>query len=64
MPEPGRMVRFTGTFLKMVRYAGGDGARLAPLIVGDQPPTCVSAEPPVSQAEHASQRNRCAVLAR
>jgi hypothetical protein len=37
-PGPGRMVRFTGTFLKMVRYAAGDGDRLAPLIVGDRPP--------------------------
>ena len=36
--EPGRTVRFTGTFLKMVRYKGGDGDRLAPLIVGDRPP--------------------------
>ncbi|MGP0067329.1 MAG: hypothetical protein ACLQGP_27510 [Isosphaeraceae bacterium] len=35
---PGHTVRFTGTFLKMVRYAGGDGERLAPLIVGDRPP--------------------------
>ena len=32
------MVRFTGTFLKTVRYAAGDGDRLAPLIVGDRPP--------------------------
>ena len=38
VPDLGRNVRFTGTFLKMVRYAGGDGARLAPLIVGDRPP--------------------------
>jgi hypothetical protein len=37
-PGPGRMVRFTGTFLKMVRYTAGDGDRLAPLIVGDHPP--------------------------
>ncbi len=35
---PGRTVRFTGTFLKMVRYAAGDGERLAPLLVGDRPP--------------------------
>ena len=28
IPEIGQMVRFTGTFLKMVRYAGGDGPRL------------------------------------
>src|SRR5262249_20647678 len=35
VPDLGREVRFTGTFLKMVRYAAADGARLAPLIVGD-----------------------------
>ena len=32
---------FTGTFLKMVRYSAGDGDRLAPLVVGDQPPVLV-----------------------
>jgi hypothetical protein len=37
-PEPGQTVQFTGTFLKMVRYAGGDGPRLAPLVVGEKPP--------------------------
>jgi hypothetical protein len=42
MPELGQMVRFTGTFLKMVRYAGGDGARLAPLVVGDRVPVPVA----------------------
>lgn len=41
VPELGQSVRFTGTFLKMVRYAASDGARLAPLIVGDQPPISV-----------------------
>ncbi len=30
MPGPGRLVRFTGTFLKTVRYPAGDGERLAP----------------------------------
>ncbi len=38
-PEPGRRVRFTGTFLKTIRYPAADLARLAPLIVGDRPPT-------------------------
>jgi hypothetical protein len=38
IPRLGQTVRFTGTFLKMVRYAAGDGARLAPLVVGDRPP--------------------------
>jgi hypothetical protein len=41
VPECGQSVRFTGTFLKMVRYIASDGARLAPLIVGDQPPILV-----------------------
>ncbi len=45
MPELGRTVRFTGTFLKMVSYAGGDGARLAPLVVGDRPPMAVAPKP-------------------
>jgi hypothetical protein len=31
-------VRFAGTFLKRVRYQGGDVPRLAPLIVGSRPP--------------------------
>ena len=38
MPAQGRVVQFTGTFLKMVRYAGADTTRLAPLIVGDRQP--------------------------
>jgi hypothetical protein len=42
IPSPGQAVRFTGTFLKMVRYTASDGARLAPLIVGDRPPFAVS----------------------
>jgi hypothetical protein len=37
-PAVGRMIRFTGTFLKMVSYAASDGERLAPLIVGERPP--------------------------
>jgi hypothetical protein len=37
-PEPGQTVQFTGTFLKLVRYSGGDGPRLAPLVVGDHSP--------------------------
>ena len=43
VPDRGREVRFTGTFLKMVRYAAGDGGRLAPLVVGSRPPTSQSA---------------------
>lgn len=38
LPEPGQLVRFTGTFLKLIRYAAGDGDRVAPLVVGDEPP--------------------------
>jgi hypothetical protein len=41
MPKLGQLVRFTGTFLKVVRFSAGDGARLAPLVVGDQPPVPV-----------------------
>jgi hypothetical protein len=48
-PELGQTVRFTGTFLKMVRYAGGDAARLAPLVVGDQPPVPA---PEITQANN------------
>ena len=47
-PGPGRTVRFTGTFLKMVRYTAGDGDRLAPLIVGDRPPAW---QPPEAAGE-------------
>jgi hypothetical protein len=51
-PEPGPksagrvegQVRFVGTFLRMVEYAGGDGSRLAPLIVGSVAPTAATAE--------------------
>jgi len=36
---PGREnVRFVGTYLRRIRYAGGDVDRLAPLIVGPAPP--------------------------
>lgn len=38
IPDVGRTVRFTGTFLKMVSYAASDGKRLAPLVVGERPP--------------------------
>ena len=52
--EPVRPVRFTGTFLKTVRYAAGDQARLAPLIVGDRPPAPLekvsAAEPTAASA--------------
>jgi len=40
LPKVG-LLRFTGTYLKKVRYQGSDGPRGAPLIVGDQPPAIV-----------------------
>jgi hypothetical protein len=42
VPEPGEAVAFTGTFLRTIRYAGGDQPRLAPWIVGDRPPARVA----------------------
>jgi hypothetical protein len=38
IPQLGQSIRFTGTFLKLLRYAAGDGNRLTPLIVGDEGP--------------------------
>jgi len=38
-PEPGASVRFSGTFLKRIKYQGGDTARVAPLVVGPEPPS-------------------------
>ncbi len=38
IPPRGSTVSFTGTFLRLIRYAATDGARLAPLIVGPEPP--------------------------
>ena len=59
-PEPGRRVTFTGTFLKTIRYPADDLARLAPLIVGDRPPTitketAVGGEPSTARALQATQ---------
>jgi hypothetical protein len=51
VPDPGRPVRFTGTFLKTVRYPVEDGDRLAPLIVGDRPP---EPQPPGERGESAA----------
>ncbi len=39
--EVGAEVRFSGTFLRKIRYRGGDEARLAPLVVGPSPPVAV-----------------------
>jgi hypothetical protein len=41
----GSQVTFEGTFLRKVRYQGSDTARLAPLVVGDRPPTVKSPNP-------------------
>jgi hypothetical protein len=38
-PEIGAAVRFSGTFLKRIKYQGGDVDRLAPLIVGPEAPS-------------------------
>jgi hypothetical protein len=37
-PRPGDSVQFEGTYLRKIRYHGGDVDRLAPLIVGAAPP--------------------------
>jgi hypothetical protein len=61
LPELGLVVRFTGTFLRMVGYSAGDGSRRAPLIIGDQPPVSVqdgaSAEEPKSFAANNPRSN-------
>jgi hypothetical protein len=41
-PPLGSSVRFEGTFLRRIRYNGGDSPRLAPWIVGDHPPVVVA----------------------
>lgn len=40
-PRLGDVVRFDGRFLRRIRYASGDGDRLAPLVVGPGGPTRV-----------------------
>ncbi|WP_435010246.1 hypothetical protein P12x_001496 [Tundrisphaera lichenicola] len=40
-PADGTWVRFDGTYLKRLRYQGGDVARVAPLLVGPEAPTIV-----------------------
>lgn len=50
-PAPGASVRFEGTYLKRLRYRGGDADRLAPLIVGDRPPAVTTPAPPRGAAE-------------
>ena len=41
--QPGKDVRFTGTFLRLIRFrGGGDGERMAPLIVGPAAPVPIT----------------------
>jgi hypothetical protein len=54
MPEIGQTVQFAGTFLKMISYAAPDAKRLAPLIVGPQPPR---SEPDGGQSPGAAARS-------
>lgn len=44
-PRVGDSVAFTGTFLRPIRYRGGDVDRLAPWLVGPEPPAPAPAEP-------------------
>ncbi len=48
-PKPGDSVRFGGTFLRRVRYRGGDAERLAPLIVGPGPARVERPAPPAEK---------------
>jgi hypothetical protein len=48
----GALVRFEGTFLRRIEYPGGDATRLAPLIVGDQPPAIVGTPAPAPSRPH------------
>jgi hypothetical protein len=41
-PEIGTSVRFSGTFLRRIKYQGGDTARIVPLIVGPRPPSSLT----------------------
>ncbi len=45
IPEVGAPVRFSGTFLRRIKYHGGDTDRLAPLIVGPSIPTTLAVAP-------------------
>jgi hypothetical protein len=44
-PKPGDSIRFEGTFLRRIRYRGGDVERLAPLVVGPGPARIERAAP-------------------
>ena len=45
IPEVGVSVRFSGTFLKKIKYQVGDTARIVPLIVGPRAPSGPSTAP-------------------
>ncbi len=45
IPDVGAPIRFGGTFLRKIRYRGGDQPRLAPLIVGPASPGAPDREP-------------------
>ncbi|GAC1451589.1 MAG: hypothetical protein NVSMB9_36580 [Isosphaeraceae bacterium] len=47
----GTLVRFEGTYLKRLRYQGGDAPRLVPLIVGERPPVVTRRSLSGSQGE-------------
>jgi hypothetical protein len=49
-PKPGDLIRFEGTFLRRVKYRGGDVDRLAPLVVGPASPRVEEAAAPKSVA--------------
>ncbi len=53
-PIPGDLVRFEGTFLRRVRYRGGDADRLAPLVVGPAPPRVDRPATPAPAADPSS----------
>lgn len=42
-PQSGDQVRFAGTFLRRILYSGGDGKRIAPLLVGPHLPSVLDA---------------------
>jgi hypothetical protein len=48
---PGAFVQFEGAYLRRVTYQGGDGERLAPLIVGAAPPVITTPAPPSKDIE-------------
>jgi len=56
--EPGAHVSFAGTFLKTIRYAAADQARLAPLVVGDRPPLRIRPQVQPGGSEPEARRSR------